>query len=136
MCVYSRDFNNQCLKDSYTLPKIDQIAYETSEHEKLIFMDAYSGYNQIRMHLVDDDHITFYANNVNLCYKFMLFGPINARETYQIMVNKIFKEIIDKNMEVYVDDMLVKSIKGDLHTNDLREAFVCTNRLTFALLTQ
>lgn len=56
-------------------------------------------------------------------YTVMPFGLINARATYQRMVNKLFDEMIDETMQVYVDDMLVKSIKGVDHLEDLTKTF-------------
>ena len=74
-------------------------------------MDAYSGYNQIQMHEGDQEHTAFLTNQSLYCYKVMLFGLKNTVATYQRLVNKMFKEQISKMMEVYVDDMLVKSLK-------------------------
>ena len=53
----------------------------------------------------------------------MPFGLKNARATYQRLVNKIFSRQIGRNMEVYVDDMLVKSKEEDTHLDDLKETF-------------
>ena len=53
----------------------------------------------------------------------MPFGMKNAGATYQRLVNKIFSRQIGRNMEVYVDDMLVKSKEEDTHLDDLKETF-------------
>ena len=53
----------------------------------------------------------------------MPFGLKNAGATYQKLVNKIFKELIRKTMEVYIDDILVKSLKAVDHINHLKKAF-------------
>lgn len=58
------------------------------------------------------------------CYKVKLFGLKNAGAMYQRLVNRMFKEQIGRNMKVFVDDLLVKSKKPELHIEDLREAFV------------
>lgn len=58
MCVDFRDLNNACPKDSYPLPMIDQLVDATLGHELLSFMDAYSGYNQIKMAKSDACHIS------------------------------------------------------------------------------
>ena len=73
-------------------------------------MDAYSGYNQIRMHEPDQIKTTFVTDCGLYCYKVMPFGLKNAGATYQRLVNRIFADLIGKTMEVYVDDMLVKSL--------------------------
>jgi hypothetical protein len=57
------------------------------------------------------------------CYKVKPFGLKNARATYQCLVNKMFWEHIGRNMEVYVDDMQVKSIQVAKHIHDLKETF-------------
>ncbi|KAI5323550.1 hypothetical protein L3X38_032622 [Prunus dulcis] len=76
----------------------------TYGNQLLIFMDAYSGYNQILMHEDDKAKTSFIIERVTYCYKIMPFGMKNAGATYLRLVNKIFKEQIGKTMEVYVDD--------------------------------
>ena len=63
----------------------------------------------------DQEHTAFLTNQGLDCYKVMPFGLKNAGATYQRLVNKMFKERIGKTMEVYVDDMLVKSLKTKEH---------------------
>lgn len=86
-------------------------------------MDAYSRYNQIPMHEDDQEHTTFLTNQGLYYYKVMPFGLKNAGATYQRLVNKMFKEQIGNTMEVYMDDMLVKSMKAEKHIKNLREMF-------------
>ena len=95
----------------------------TTGHEMLSFMDAYSGYNQVRMAPEDEEKTSFITNEGTYYYKAMPFGLRNAGATYQRVMNALFKEQIGKNMEVYVDDMLVKSLKASNHVADLNEAF-------------
>ena len=63
----------------------------------------------------------------------MPFGLKNAGATYQWLVNKIFSNLIDRTMEVYVDDMLVKSLKKEDHVTDLREMFALLRRYNMKL---
>ena len=86
-------------------------------------MDAFFGYNQIRMALEDEEKTTFITNHGLYCYRVMPFGLKNAGATYQRLVNEIFKEQINCNMEVYVDDMLIKSKSSMNHVADLEETF-------------
>jgi len=79
-------------------------------HELLNFMDAYFDYHQIMMHPPDEDKTTFITGRRIYCCKVMPFGLKNVGATFQRMVNKVFKSLIGSTMEVYVDDMLVKSI--------------------------
>lgn len=72
-------------------------------------MDAYSGCNQIPMYEPDQEHISFITDRGLYCYVGMPFGLLNLSATYQRLVNMMFKDLIGKTMEVYADDMLVKS---------------------------
>ncbi|KAL5552836.1 hypothetical protein UlMin_040237 [Ulmus minor] len=133
VCVDFTDLNRACPKDSFPLPRIDQLVDATAGHELLSFMDAYSGYNQIRMHEEDQEHTAFLTNQGLYCYKVMSFGLKNARATYQQLVNKMFKDQIGKTMEVYVDDMLVKSLKTEEHIQNLKETFEILRRYKMKL---
>ena len=86
-------------------------------------MDAFSDYNQIQMALKDEEKIAFITEKGLYCYKIMPFGLKNAEVTYQRLVNKIFKDQINHNMKVYIDDMLVKSDDDLQHIADLEKAF-------------
>ena len=89
----------------------------------LSFMDAFSGYYQIKMYLPDLEKTSFIMERGLYCYKVMPFGLKNTGATYQRLVNKMFKEMIGKTMEVYIDDMLVQSLKADDHIAHLEEVF-------------
>ena len=95
----------------------------TLRNQLLNFMDAYSGYNQIPMHVPDQEHTSFITDQCLHCYKVMPFGLKNVRVTYQRLVNMMFKEQIGKTMEVYVDDMLVKSKFASNHVTHLTDTF-------------
>ena len=86
-------------------------------------MDAFSGYNQISMDPSDQEKTSFVTGQGTYCYRVMPFGLKNARATYQRLVNRMFHKQIGTFMEVYIDDMLVKSIKAELHITHLAEAF-------------
>ena len=86
-------------------------------------MDAFSGYNQIKMVKEDQEKTAFITSQGLYCYKVMPFGLKNAGATYQRLVNKMFRKQIGRNMEVYVDDMLVKSKEELTHLDDLKETF-------------
>ena len=92
-------------------------------HELLSFMDAYSGYNQIPMFHRDDEHRAFITDRGLYCYKVMPIGLKNAGATYQRLVNKIFTELLGVSMEVYIDDMLVKSVVARDHVTHLDQTF-------------
>ena len=124
MCVDFTDLNRACSKDSFPLPRIDQLVDSIAGHKLLTFMDAFSGYNQIKMAEEDQEKTAFIISQGLYCYKVMPFGLKNAGATYQRLVNKMFSKQIGRNMEVYVDDMLVKSREELTHLDDLKETFV------------
>lgn len=87
------------------------------------FMDAYSDYNQIPMCRKDEESTSFTLEFSTFCFKMISFGLKNAGATFQRLMNKIFKNQIRKNLEVYVDDILVKSLREEDHPKDLEETF-------------
>ena len=123
MCVDFIDLNKACLKDSFPLSRIDQLVDSIARYKLLMFMDAFSGYNQIKMVEEDQEKIAFITSQGLYYYKVMPFGLKNAGATYQRLVNKMFSKQIGRNMEVYVDDMLVKSKEELTHLDDLKETF-------------
>ena len=108
-CIDFTDLNKACLKDSFSLPRIDQLVDATVSHKLLSFMNAYSGYNQILMYDIDHEHTLFSIYIGMYCYKVKSFGLMNVGATYQRLVNMMFKDQIGRTMKVYVYDMLVKS---------------------------
>nr|KYP61330.1 Transposon Ty3-I Gag-Pol polyprotein [Cajanus cajan] len=123
MCTDYTSLNKACPKDAYPLSNIDRLVDGASGHNVLTFLDAYSGYNQIRMHPRDEEKTAFITDSANYCYRVMPFGLKNAGATYQRLMDKIFRHQLGKNMEVYVDDMVVKSGNLDKHVADLAEEF-------------
>ena len=86
-------------------------------------MDAFSSYNQIKVDEVDQEKTSFITSQGLFCYKVMPFGLKNAGSTYQRLMNKMFTHHIGRNVQVYMDNMLVKSQREDHHLEDLRETF-------------
>ena len=83
MCVDFTSLNKHCPKDHFPLPRIDQIIDSTAGCERLCFLDAYSGYNQIRMKEEDQQKTAFTMPFGVFCYNTMPFGLKNAGATYQ-----------------------------------------------------
>ena len=119
MCVDFMDLNRAYPKDSYPLPRIDTLVDSTTRHQLLSFMDAFSGYNQIKMEETDQEKTSFVTSQGLFCYKVMPFGLKNIGVTYQILMNKMFVHQIRRNMQVYIDDILVKSVREDDQLSDL-----------------
>ena len=123
VCVDYTDLNEACLKDNFPLLRIDQIVDAATEQGILSFLDTFSRYHQILMHLPDAEKKAFITPHRLYCYNVMPFGLKNVWATYQRLVTKIFRPMLGKTMEVYIDDMLVKSKKRFDHTKHLQEAF-------------
>ena len=123
MCIDFTNLNQACQKDSLLLPKIDQLVDSTTGHKLLSLMDTFSRYNQILMDEEDQEKTSFVTSQGLYCYKVMPFGLKNIGATYQRLVNHMFSHQIGRNVEVYVDDMLVKSKDKANHLDDLKETF-------------
>ena len=82
VCMDFINLNEACPKDSYPLPRIDQLVEATTDRELLSFMDAYFGYNQIKMHPLDEDKAAFTTGQRTYCYKVMPFGLKNVGATF------------------------------------------------------
>ncbi|PKA47437.1 RNA-directed DNA polymerase like [Apostasia shenzhenica] len=121
MCVDFTDLNKACPKDFYPLPKIDRLVDSLAGYSVMSFVDAFSGYHQIRMAKDDEEHTSFITDQETFCYKVMPFGLKNAGATYQRMIDTVFKNQRGRNIEAYVDDVLIKSVCAKQHLEDLRE---------------
>ncbi|KAL0440322.1 UNVERIFIED_CONTAM: Retrovirus-related Pol polyprotein from transposon.6 [Sesamum latifolium] len=86
-------------------------------------MDASQGYHQIMLNPDDQNRVSFITSGGTYCYIVMPFGLKNAGTTYQRLLDLMFQEQLGRNMEVYIDDMLVKSRQMDQHLDDLAETF-------------
>ena len=100
LCIDFTDINRPCPKNSFPLPRIDLIVDAMVGHELLIFMDAFSGYNQISMDPSHQEKTSFITGQGTYCYRVMLLGLKNAGATYQRLVNKMFQKKIGASMEV------------------------------------
>ena len=109
VCVDFRDFNKTNLKDDFPFPQIDLLVNNTVGHSMLFFMDRFSGYNKILMAPEDMEKTTFITEWGTYCYRIMPFGLKNARATYQRATTTLFHDMMHRVVEVYVDDMIVKS---------------------------
>ena len=117
------DLNRACPKDPFPMPKIDQLVDATVGHPRMSFLDAFQGYHQIPLALADQSKTAFVTPVGNYHYKVMPFGLKNAGATYQRMMTRMFGPQLGKSMEVYIDDMVVKSKVIARHIGDLRDVF-------------
>ncbi|GKV30769.1 hypothetical protein SLEP1_g39549 [Rubroshorea leprosula] len=119
MCIYYTNLDQACPKDCYPMPNINKLVEAAFGNERLSLLDAYSDYHQVLMALEDEEKTSFYAGDEIYCYVMMPFGGA----TYQKMVTIVFQAQIGRNLEVYVDDIMVKSLKAEDHLTNLEETF-------------
>ena len=123
VCVDFTDLNNACPKDSFPLPRIDRLVDATVGHPQMSFLDAFQGYHQIPLALEDQEKMAFMTPVGNYHYKVMPFRLKNVGSTYQRMMTRIFKPQLGKVIEIYIDDMVVKSKVASEHVEDLEVIF-------------
>ena len=123
VCVDFTDLNKACLKDPFPMPRIDRLVDSTVVHPRMSFLDAFQGYHQIPLTVDDQEKTAFVTSVGNYHYKVMPFGLKNARSTYQRMMTRIFELQMGKSIEVYIDDMVVKSKLVSDHVKDLGDVF-------------
>ncbi|XP_075499245.1 uncharacterized protein LOC142537629 [Primulina tabacum] len=123
MCVEFRDLNKACPKDCYPLPRVDQLVDSTAGHQYLCMLDAYQGYHQIPLAVEDQAKVSFITSEGTFCYVVMPFGLKNAGAMYQRLMDKVFSEQVGRNVEVYVNDIMVKSKDSSQLIPDLVETF-------------
>ena len=91
----------------------------TVGHPQMSFLDAFQGYHQIPLALDDQEKTAFVTLVGNYHYKVMPFGLKNASSTYQRMMTRMFESLLGKNIEIYIDDMVVKRKMVSEHLGDL-----------------
>jgi hypothetical protein len=123
MCIDYTSLNKACPKDPYPLPRIDQIMDSTSGCDLLSFLDAYSGFHQIQMSREDRKHTAFVIVDELYCYVVMPYSLKNALPTFVRAMSKTFGDLIREKVEVYVDDIVVKTKRGLTLVEDLTLVF-------------
>jgi hypothetical protein len=133
MCVDYTDLNKHCPKDHFGLPRIDQVIDSMAGCVLLCFLDCYSGYHQIALKEEDQIKTAFITPYGTYAYKTMSFGLKNAGATYQRAIQICFMDQLHRNVEAYVDDVVIKTRdSGDLIT-DLEETFSSLRRFRWKL---
>ena len=123
VCVDFTNLNKTYPKDPFHMPRIDQLVNATVGHPRMSFLDAFQGYHQIPLVLGDQEKIAFVTPIGNYHYKVMSFGFKNTGSIYQRMMTRIFKLQLSKSIEVYIDDMVVKSKVASEYVGDLENIF-------------
>ena len=133
MCIDYSALNKACPKDPFPLPRIDQVIDSTAGSELLCFLDAYSGYHQIKMKESDQLKTSFVTPYGTFCYITMPFGLKNAGATYQRTMQHCLHDQIGRNVHVYVDDIAVMSKKKETLISDLEETFASLRKYNMML---
>ncbi|XP_034197732.1 uncharacterized protein LOC117613207 [Prunus dulcis] len=126
ICVDYRNLNEASPKDEYPMPMADMLIDGAAHNQMLSFMDGNAGYNQIMM-AEQDIHKTAFMCRGHIGafeYTVMPFGLRNAGATYQRAMNSIFHDMIGHSLEVYIDDVVIKSPEEGTHISSLRKAFL------------
>ena len=126
ICIDFRNLNLATPKDGYGMPITDILVNATANNGILSFMDGYFGYNQIYLAEEDVHKTAFhYLGAIGIFeWVVMPFGLKNAEATYQRAMNLIFHDLIGQCMEVYIDDVVVKSADFQSHLVNLEQAFL------------
>nr|GEV27607.1 reverse transcriptase domain-containing protein [Tanacetum cinerariifolium] len=133
MCVDFTDLNKACPQDCYPLPEIDWKVESLFGYPFKCFLDAYKAYHQIQLAKPDEEKTTFHTGQGVYCYTKMPFGLKNAGATYQRLMDKAFESQIGGNIEVYVDDLVVKSYTEAEMIRDIEETFRTLRKVNMKL---
>jgi hypothetical protein len=123
MCIDYTNLNKVCPKDPYPLPRIDQIVDSTFGCDLLSFIDAYSGFHQIKMARDNRKHTAFVTVDGLYCYIVMLYGLVNALPTFARAMNITLGDLVRDIVEVYVDDIVVKTRESNSLLGNLAQVF-------------
>ena len=123
VCIDYRKLNKATRKDHFPLPFIDQMLERLAGREYYCFLDGYSGYNQIAIDPRDQEKTTFTCPYGTFAYRRMPFGLCNAPATFQRCMMSIFSDMVEKSIEVFMDDF---SVFGDSFT-------ICLKNLSMVL---
>jgi hypothetical protein len=130
VCVDFRDLNMATPKDEYPMPVAETLINAAAGHKILSFMDGNAGYNQIFMAPEDINKTAFRVPGAVGLFEYvvMTFGLKNDGATYQRAINYIFHDLIGKLVEIYIDDVVVKSALVEGHLGDLQQVLERTRR--------
>ncbi|XP_069150857.1 uncharacterized protein [Solanum lycopersicum] len=133
VCVDYRDLNKASPKDNFPLPNIHILIDNCAKHETQSFVDCFAGYHQIEMHKDDSEKTAFITPWGIYNYKVMPFGLKNAGAMYMRAMTTLFHDMIHKEIDVYVDDVIIKSKESSNHLEDLRKFFARLHKYNLKL---
>ena len=128
VCVDFTNLNKACSKDPFLMSRIDQLVDATVGHLRMRFLDAFQGYHQIPFTLDDQKKTAFVTHTRNYHYKVMPFGLKIVGSTNQRKMTRMFEPQLGKNIEIYINDIVVKNKLESEHVNDLGNIFEILRR--------
>ena len=120
ICIDYRRLNKATRKDHFPLPFLDQMLDRLAGHDYYCFLDGYSGYNQIAIAPEDQDKTTFTCPYGTFAFRRMPFGLCNAPGTFQRCMMTIFSDMVERTIEVFMDDFSVVELSFDDYLENLR----------------
>jgi hypothetical protein len=130
VCIDFRDLNRATPMDGYRMPVANLLVDAAAGHKVVSLMDGNAGYNQIFMAVEDVAKAAFRCpRHIGLFeWIVMTFWLKNAGATYQRAMNYIFHDLIGKIVEIYIDDVVIKSLDQESHLNDVRKTLEYTRK--------
>ena len=124
MCNF-RYLNASTLEDMYVMTIVDMLVDSVVNNKLLSYMDGFSGYNKILIPVEDIPKIAFIClASIGTSERLVMhFGLKNAGATYQRAMHAIFHDMLGHHMEVYIDDIVVKSKRVSEHVDHLKKSF-------------
>ena len=107
VCIHYWKLNTMTRKDHFPLPFVDQVLERVSGHPFYCFLDGYSGYFQIEIVVEDQENTTFTCPFRTYAYKRMSLGLCNAPATFQRCMLSIFSDMVERIMEVFMDNIII-----------------------------
>ena len=124
ICINYRKLNKATLKDHFPLPFLDQMLDRLAGHEYYCFLDGYSGYNQIAIAPEDQEKNTFTCPCGTFAFRRMPLGLCNAPDTFQRCMMAIFSDMVEKTIEIFMDDFSVLGNSFDNCLENLRSVLI------------
>ena len=133
ICIDYRKLNKATRKDHFPLPFLDQMLDRLAGHEYYCFLDGYSGYNQIAIAPDDQEKTTFTCPYGTFAFRRMPFGLCNAPGTFQRCMMAIFSDMVEKTIEIFMDDFSVMGNSFDNCLDNLRAVLARCEEINLVL---
>jgi hypothetical protein len=133
LCVDFRTLNIASIKDHFPLPNMEMILQQVAGSQMMSLLDDFFGYNQIKVKRTDKYKTTFITCWGTFAYEHMPFGLSNAGATFQRDMQIDFDDLIDKIIQIYLDDLTVYSKNRSDHFGHLRKVLMRCRKFDISL---